>query len=419
MPGPAARPQSLWWADDAAALPALEADLDADVLVIGGGIAGLTLALTLAEQDCVVALLEAGQLANGASGRNAGFLTVAPAEPYPEQIALWGRSHARAMLEVGRRSHRRVRQLVETLGIDCEYRTRGSVRLAVTDEEADDFRAGLESLRMDGFPMDERPVAEDAPPGSAARFSAAFFTPEDGEVHPVKLLRGLAQAATQRGARLFERTRVEEASWRAGLWEARTGGGVARARTLVLATNAYASGLCAALAPLIVPRRGQMLATAPIAREIAPAPTSAHYGYRYWRQTPEGRLVIGGWRDLDPDVEVGFDTEPTPRIQTALEEAVRDLVPEGIAITHRWAGTMGFARDGRPLVGWLDASHHLALCAGFTGHGMSMAAACTQDLADLLSWKRAPGITTFDPGRFPELRDVREHVTALGAAAGA
>ena len=114
---------------------------------------------------------------------------------------------------------------------------------------------------------------------------------------------------------------------------------------------------------------------------------------------------------------MGFETEPTPRIQDALEEAVRDLVPEGIAITHRWAGTMGFARDGRPLVGWLDASHHLALCAGFTGHGMSVAAACTQDLADLLSWKRAPGIATFDPGRFPELRNVRERVTALGAAA--
>ena len=75
---------------------------------------------------------------------------------------------------------------------------------------------------------------------------------------------------------------------------------------------------------------------------------------------------------------------------------------------------MGYARDGRPLVGWLDAAHHLAICAGFTGHGMGLAAACTQDLAELLSWKRAAGIGTFDPQRFPELRQVREGIVDAG-----
>ena len=64
---------------------------------------------------------------------------------------------------------------------------------------------------------------------------------------------------------------------------------------------------------------------------------------------------------------------------------------------------MGFARDGRPLVGWLDAERHLAICAGFTGHGMGMAAACTESLADLLSFRDAPAIGTFTPTRFPEL----------------
>jgi glycine/D-amino acid oxidase-like deaminating enzyme len=64
---------------------------------------------------------------------------------------------------------------------------------------------------------------------------------------------------------------------------------------------------------------------------------------------------------------------------------------------------MGFARDGRPLVGWLDAERHLAICAGFTGHGMGMAAACTESLADLLSFRDAPAIGTFTPARFPEL----------------
>ena len=76
---------------------------------------------------------------------------------------------------------------------------------------------------------------------------------------------------------------------------------------------------------------------------------------------------------------------------------------------------MGFARDGRPLVGWLDAAHHLAMVGGFTGHGMGLAASCTQDLVALLAWKRATGISTFDPQRFPEVRQAREGIVALGA----
>src|SRR5258707_8033160 len=146
-----------------------------------------------------------------------------------------------------------------------------------------------------------------------------------------------------------------------------------------------------------------MLVTAPVPRSVTAYPAYSHWGYRYWRQTQDGRLLIGGWRDVDPDGESGFDDLPTPRIQQGIEAGLVELVPEGIEIERRWAGTMGFARDGRPLVGWLDAERHLAICAGFTGHGMGIAAACTEALADLLSFRDAPAIHTFAPGRFPEL----------------
>jgi glycine/D-amino acid oxidase-like deaminating enzyme len=407
---------SLWWGDATPDYSTFEGDLDADVVVIGGGVTGITLAYTLAEQGVTVGLLEAGELAAAASGRNAGFLTVAPAEPYQELIALWGRPGARAMLELGRRSHRQIRQLVQSLGIACDYHANGSLRLARSEDEADDLRASLPFMRADGFPMHEIALEDAVPRESASHFAAAFLTPEDGDLHPVRFLHALARAASQRGARIHARSRVESASWRGRLWEVRLGGGIARARTLVIATNAHASKLCPALTPLIQPRRGQMLATAPLGRAIAPRPTLARWGYQYWRQTPDQRLVIGGWRDLDLDGEVGFDERPTPHIQDGIETGLQQLVPEGTTIEHRWAGTMGFARDGRPLVGWLDAEHHLAICAGFTGHGMSMAAGCTLDLAELLSWRRAAGIATLDPRRFRELRYDRESIVALGAA---
>src|SRR5437899_5069963 len=137
MSDPSLSPQPLWWSDPEPPFPAHEGTLEADVLIAGGGISGITLAWTLVEQGASVGLFEAGPLAGGASGRNAGFLMALPAEPYREQIEFWGRTGARAMLEMGRRNHQRIRRLVESLPIACDYRVRGSVRLARSEEEAE------------------------------------------------------------------------------------------------------------------------------------------------------------------------------------------------------------------------------------------------------------------------------------------
>lgn len=416
MSRPGTEPRSLWWSAPPPAFAPLEAEIDAEVLIVGGGITGVTLAYTLVEQGAVVALLEAGPIAGSASGRNAGFLLAAPAEPYPQAVEFWGRLGARAVLETGRRSHARLRELIEKLGIDCDYRRHGSVRLACSEEESEEYRAAIPLLQADGFAMKEIPVERAVPGQATSRFVSALLSSEDGELHPVRLIHGVARAAEAHGVRMHGHTALRSARWSGGLWTAEVERGTVRARTLVLCTNAFTPQLCPALGDLIVPRRGQMLSTAPIGREVAPYPTYAQYGYRYWRQTREGRLVIGGWRDLDFDGESGYEDEPTEAIQKGIESGLAELVPEGAAIEHRWAGTMGFARDGRPLVGWLDAGHHLAICGGFTGHGMGMAAACTLELADLLSWKNSPGISSYDPGRFPELRQGRDGFVALGAA---
>lgn len=386
--------------------------------MVGGGITGITLAWTLAERGAGVVVLEAGRLAGEASGRNAGFLLAIPAEPYAERVALWGREGARALLQVSRRSHRRIASWVETLRLDCDYRLTGSLRITRSEEETEDLRGSLPELRHDGFPMRELAL-EDVLPAHARRgFHGAFEVPEDGVVDPVRLLHGLAADADRRGARLHEGSRMTGARWRDGVWEVQANGHLVRARSLVLATNAWAAQLVPALEPLIMPRRGQMLATAPLEVRLDPRPVYANYGYQYWRQLADGRLLIGGWRNTAFEAESGFDSETSPGIQARIEAGLRELVPDGAPIEYRWSGTMGFARDGRPLVGWLDAAHHLAICAGYTGHGMGMAPACTEDLAQVLAFNRAPGIASFDPHRFAEVRRARDGIVALGAAAG-
>jgi glycine/D-amino acid oxidase-like deaminating enzyme len=162
------------WSDaPAPAFPPVSEALDTDVAVIGGGITGITLAWTLAEQGAAVTVLEAGRLAGEASSRNAGFLLAIPSEPYAERVALWGRDGARALLHVCRRSHRRIASWVESLKLDCGYRLSGSLRITRSEEESEDLRASLPELRHDGFPMRELPLADVLPAharkGSTAR----------------------------------------------------------------------------------------------------------------------------------------------------------------------------------------------------------------------------------------------------------
>lgn len=409
---------SYWWRNPEPDYAPLASDLETDVVVVGGGVAGVTLAWTLIEQGASVAVLEAGRLAGEASGRNAGFLLAIPAEPYAERIAIWGREGARAYLQLGRRTHQRIAHLAQTLRLDCDHRITGSLRLTRSEEETEDLRGSLLELRHDGFPMREVSLADVLPPHTRDRFHGAFEVPEDGVFHPVRFVHGLAAEAARRGVRFHERSRVTSARWQAGTWEAVANDHRVRAQKLVLCTNAYVPLLVPALKALIVPRRGQMLATAPVEVKLDPRPVYANYGYQYWRQMPDGRVLIGGWRNTAFEAEAVYDAETTPGVQQSIEKGLAELIPGGARIEHRWAGTMGFARDGRPLVGMLDTAHHLAICAGFTGHGLGLAAACTQDLAEVLAFQRAPAIATLDPQRFPEVRGARDGIVALGVPAG-
>ena len=293
--------------------------------IVGGGITGVTLAWTLAEQGATVAMLEGGRIAGEASGRNAGFLLAIPAEPYAERIALWGRDGARALLQIGRRTHRRIAQLAGQLRIDCDYRLTGSLRLTRSEEETEDMRGSLPELRHDGFPMRELSVADVMPPHARAGFHGAFEVPEDGVVHPVHFLYGLAADAIGRGARLHEASRVSGARWKDGVWECHANGHIVRARAVVLATNAWAPELIPALKPLIMPRRGQMVSTAPLDMRLdtgpsTPTTATSTGGDARW---PAGD---GGWRNTAFDAETGYDSNVTPDIQ-GIERGIAELVP--------------------------------------------------------------------------------------------
>ncbi len=273
---------------------------------------------------------------------------------------------------------RGLRAIVQRHHIQCDLAWSGSEQLAGDDAEWNEIREGAEALRAEGVRVDLDP----------ARCAAVYA--DDGEMHPVRFVRGLADAAESLGARIHEGTTA------AAVHPDRVvaSGGTVRAGAVVLCTNAYTRHVAGDVR--VIPIRGQMLATAPIAARVFPRPVYAHRGYRYWRQTRDGRVLVGGWRDTAVDAETGEEASTTEGIQRHLDAFLGE---HGVRapVTHRWGGIMGFSHDALPYIG--SRADGMYLCAGFSGHGNAFAVAAGEIVASLIRSGGHPDADLFDPER--------------------
>lgn len=377
----------------------LEGHADCEVCVVGGGISGVCQALMLAERGVDVVLVERDRVAGHASGRNAGFLITGLGEHYVNTARSLGREGARTIWESNRRSGRILRDLVDRHGIDCDLEETGSWVLAFDDEEWAELKESHALLVEDGFPSEvvEPDETEDV---LGAAFPGALHSPWDGQVNPVKLVEGLAGAAEDEGARLFERTPAvgihRPTSGGTGGGDAGSGGGMqvetregaVDCAVCVLATNAYTPLLWAEASEWLLPARGQALATAPVdppGDNPLPGPVYADHGWVYFRPY-EGRFLVGGFRKYAFEDEIGYDEVATDAVQGHIDDFRRETWPDhaGLEVTHRWAGTMAMAADGLPIMGPLSGRPELVVNVGHTGHGLAYAPQGAMWIADML-----------------------------------
>jgi glycine/D-amino acid oxidase-like deaminating enzyme len=335
----------------------------ADVLVIGGGIAGVSLLFHLAQRRIDAVLVERSHVAAGASGRNAGFLLAGVATNYEDAVRTYGRDKAREVWALTSENHDRMIEAVK--GQDVGYRRLGSATLPTDEKEEQQLIESAELLQEDGF--------------QATWDGTRLINPRDGEVDPSALVAAIA--------RQMKPGWIREGVDVVGLAPRRDGVVVTttqnscEAGVVILATNAYTPQLVPGVK--IQATRAQMLATEPESRKLVERPTYAHFGYRYWRQLPSGEVLVGGWRDTSMSTELTYDAEPTPEIQDQLDKGLAGLGVSG-RVTHRWAGIMGFTESGLPLTGPLDGMRNTYICAGFTGHGMGFAFMSAKQVAEMI-----------------------------------
>jgi glycine/D-amino acid oxidase-like deaminating enzyme len=347
-------------------LAPLTSNLEADVCVVGLGGSGLACIHELLGSGQRVIGLDAAGVAGGAAGRNGGFLLGGLAMFHHEAGAQIGAPTAKAVYE---------QTLMEIDRMEREtpaaIRRTGSLRIAVSDEELEDCRAQFSAMRGDGLPVE----AYEGPEGTGLLF------PADAAFDPGARCGGLAVEALRRGVRLFGDSRVVSIDDTL----VSTAHGSVRARDVIVAVDGRLETILPELASRVRSARLQMIATAPTPPTFS-RPVYARWGYDYWQQRADGRVVLGGARDLGGEAEWTTSTDTSETVQKALTELLRKI---GVAapISHRWAATVGYTQTGTPVLEQIRP--RVWAIGAYSGTGNVIGALCGRAVANLVLGRRS------------------------------
>jgi glycine/D-amino acid oxidase-like deaminating enzyme len=336
-------------------LAPLHGDVRAEVCVVGLGGSGLTAVDELLGRGAEVVGVDAGQVAGGAAGRNGGFLLAGLAHPHHRVAAELGPERAAALHALTLQEMERI-----AAAAPAAVRRTGSLRIEDTRAGLADCAAQATALRADGFAVEEYDGAE----------GRGLLFPDDGVLQPMARCRSLATALVARGARLYEATPA--LSIEPG--RVRTPGGTVHCGAIVVCVDGGLGRLLPELAPVVRPVRLQMLATAPTDEVAVPRPVYLRDGYEYWQQLLDGRLAVGGFRDVGGADEETDDATPTTTVQAAIERLLRERIGVSAPVTARWAATVGYTRSGLPFAGRVRDG--LFAAGGYCGTGNVLGALC-------------------------------------------
>ncbi|MDQ2683008.1 MAG: FAD-binding oxidoreductase [Chloroflexota bacterium] len=369
-----------------------------DVIVVGAGLAGCSTAYRLAQAGRRVLVLEQRGICSGASGRNGGMTGVGSAMHAGAGEAVYSLTSANFAMLKG---------LAEELETDFELRLPGTLNVATTEAMWLHLTESVERQRAAGLDVELLDAAETRKlmPALTTDILGSELSRNAGHLWPFRLVHGFANAARRLGAEFRLGVQVERLI--------RTGDRVTgvvingeriEAEDIVLCTNAWTPTVLPELpAGAIVPARGQILVTQALP-PLLPHPFGTNFDKEYGRQTPDGKILCGGFRRLDEDEGLGhYEERVTSPVLAGIAGCLTTLFPQlrEVRIVRAWAGIMGFTADGLPLIGRAGFAPGLTVAAGFNGGGFSWGAITGKIIADLLTGKEPDvDISFFAPDRF-------------------
>ena len=384
-------------------LPPLDADRNVAVAIVGGGFAGLSTALHLAEQGVETLVLEAREPGWGASGNNGGQLNPGLKLDLDTVEAEFGGDLGARMIAFSYHTPVFTLELIRRLGIACDARQNGTLRAAYHESHARAVEATTAQCIRRGMPVRLLDRHELRQMTGTDRYVRALFDARGGDVHPLNYARGLARAVLAAGSAIYARTPANSLSREGTRWRIDTPRAIIRADKVLIATNGFSDDLWPGLKRTIVPLFSSIAATAPlpdsVAGEIMPTRSvlyeSGHITV-YYRIDTSNRLLMGGRGPMhwisDPNA-VAYLMRYAERLWPALA---------GIGWTHGWNSRLAMTADHYPHVH--EPASGLLAYLGCNGRGVALATAMGQQLARrLIGGETTPidmPLTAIKPIRF-------------------
>jgi gamma-glutamylputrescine oxidase len=388
--------RSYWARSQPAQNPPLTDDIAVDVAVLGGGFTGLSAAYyirSICPQKSVV-VLEAKGCGNGASGRNGAMVLTMTEDRYmnfSSDPAMDKRIYDLTAENIGR-----LAKFSAATGIDCELETNGALQVLETPDDIKAAKAYVKKSRSLGMPVEFWDKQQVVNAIGTEVYEAAFFDPNGGQIHPMKLVHAFKAAAENAGAKIYENTvvaNVEEGRENLLLTAA---GHIIKAKSVVLATNAFTSRL-GFFRNAIVPVHEYVAVTQPFNeqqlaeigwRERVPFNDSRTEVF-YLGLTRDRRIHIGGGR---PDY---FFNNGSGDAGTHFEQLRRELVRiyprlAGVEFETGWDGVVDWSLDESPSVGCTGRYKNIFYGLGYSGHGVNLTSVFGRIIADLEGGREEP-----------------------------
>lgn len=356
-------------APEAPLLPALEGELSVDVGILGAGFAGLSTAIELAEAGYRVAVLEAGRVGYGASGRNGGQVIFGYGCEQSKLRRFLGEDDARRAFAWSLEGIELIHRRCARFGIEADWRP-GHAHVAIKPRHIDELKAWQADLaERAGYELPWWPQPQLRAQLDSPRYLGALFDARSGHLHPLKYCLGLSAAARSLGVQVYEDSKVLalEHGARPVL---RTARGALRCEHAVLAGNALVRGIAPAMDRKIMPVGTYIAATEPLGEARARAlirndmaVADINWALDYFRLSADHRLLFGG--------RASYSSLPPPGLGRVMRGRIDRVFPQlrGIGIDFLWGGMIDISANRAPH--WGRIAPNVYLAQGFSGHGVN------------------------------------------------
>ena len=348
---------------------------NADIVIIGGGVIGCSIAYNLSKLGAEdIVLLEKNTLASGSTGRCGAGIR--------QQFG------TKMNCILARESIKIFENLSEELDYDIELNQGGYLILAYTEKEVNQFKKNValqQSLGIDSKFITVKEAKEIAPPLNTEGVLAATFCSTDGHADPFKTNFAYAEAAKRLGVKIYTFTEVKEIETKNNRVVAvNTDKGKIFTSIVVNAAGGY-SGVIGKMAGLDLPvysQRHQILITEPVDSLFRPMLMSFSHNF-YCQQTPHGSIIMGFG---DPNEPKGYNINSSWQFAREMAQKMTAVVPllKEVSMVRQWAGLYNVSPDAQPILGEHPKMSGFYMAIGFSGHGFMLAPITSKLIAELI-----------------------------------